>query len=118
MRILVAGAGPAGLYLSYLFKKKNPRCEVRVVEQNRADSTFGFGVVFSDRALEFLRGDDPATSVVDGYGRSHDVPNLFIMDGSVFVTSSSVNPTPTIAAFAARATEHLIETAADQEVPL
>ena len=32
-----------------------------MVEQNRADSTFGFGVVFSDRALEFLRGDDPAT---------------------------------------------------------
>jgi len=61
MRVLVVGAGPAGLYFSYLLKKTNPRCEVRVVEQNRADSTFGFGVVFSDRALEFLRGDDPAT---------------------------------------------------------
>jgi 2-polyprenyl-6-methoxyphenol hydroxylase-like FAD-dependent oxidoreductase len=61
MRILVVGAGPAGLYFSYLLKKMNPRCELRVVEQNRADSTFGFGVVFSDRALEFLRGDDPAT---------------------------------------------------------
>ena len=61
MRILVVGAGPAGLYFSYLLKKTNPRCELRVVEQNRADSTFGFGVVFSDRALEFLRGDDPAT---------------------------------------------------------
>src|SRR4030095_8328791 len=35
--------------------------ELRVVEQNPAGSTFGFGVVFSDRALEFLRGDDPAT---------------------------------------------------------
>lgn len=63
-------------------------------------------------------GDDPATSVVDGYGRSHDVPNLFIMDGSVFVTSSSVNPTATIAAFAARATEHLIEHADSQRIPL
>jgi 2-polyprenyl-6-methoxyphenol hydroxylase-like FAD-dependent oxidoreductase len=61
MRVLVAGAGPAGLYFSYLFKKKNPDCELRVVEQNRADSTFGFGVVFSDRALEFLRADDPDT---------------------------------------------------------
>ena len=41
MRILVAGAGPAGLYFSYLLKRKNPRWQVRVVEQNRAGSTFG-----------------------------------------------------------------------------
>jgi 2-polyprenyl-6-methoxyphenol hydroxylase-like FAD-dependent oxidoreductase len=61
MRVLVAGAGPAGLYFSYLAKRRHPEWEIRVVEQNRADSTFGFGVVFSDRALEFLRGDDPAT---------------------------------------------------------
>lgn len=63
-------------------------------------------------------GLDPATSVVDQHGRAHDVPNLFVMDGSVFVTSSSVNPTPTITAFAARAAMHLIETASDQKVPV
>jgi choline dehydrogenase-like flavoprotein len=62
-------------------------------------------------------GDDPATSVVDGFGRAHDVPNLFVLDGSVFVTSSSVNPTATIVAFAARAVEHLMDTASDQKVP-
>ena len=61
MRILVAGAGPAGLYFSYLARRQHPGWQLRVVEQNRPDSTFGFGVVFSDRALEFLRGDDPAT---------------------------------------------------------
>jgi 2-polyprenyl-6-methoxyphenol hydroxylase-like FAD-dependent oxidoreductase len=61
MRVLVAGAGPAGLYFSYLFKKARPDCELRVVEQNPPDATFGFGVVFSDKALEFLRGDDPQT---------------------------------------------------------
>jgi 2-polyprenyl-6-methoxyphenol hydroxylase-like FAD-dependent oxidoreductase len=61
MRILVVGAGPAGLYFSYLAKRRHPHWQIRVVEQNRADSTFGFGVVFSDRALEFLRADDPAT---------------------------------------------------------
>ena len=59
-------------------------------------------------------GDDPRTSVVDGYGRSHDVPNLYVLDGSVFVTCSSVNPTPTIVAFAARAVEHMIENASSQ----
>src|SRR5918995_2882892 len=61
MKILTVGAGPAGLYFSYLAKRRHAHWQIRVVEQNRADSTFGFGVVFSDRALEFLRGDDPAT---------------------------------------------------------
>jgi 2-polyprenyl-6-methoxyphenol hydroxylase-like FAD-dependent oxidoreductase len=61
LKILVVGAGPAGLYFSYLFKRSNPASELRVLEQNAADSTFGFGVVFSDKALEFLRGDDSET---------------------------------------------------------
>jgi choline dehydrogenase-like flavoprotein len=62
-------------------------------------------------------GDDPATSVVDAYGRTHDVPNLFVYDGSVFPTSAGVNPTATIAAVALRCTENLIKTANLQEVP-
>lgn len=61
MKILVAGAGPAGLYFAYLARRQAPDWQVRVVEQNPPDATFGFGVVFSDRALEFLRADDPAT---------------------------------------------------------
>jgi 2-polyprenyl-6-methoxyphenol hydroxylase-like FAD-dependent oxidoreductase len=61
MKMLIAGAGPAGLYLAYLVKRQLPGWEIRIVEQNPRDSTFGFGVVFSDRALEFLRGDDPET---------------------------------------------------------
>lgn len=63
-------------------------------------------------------GDDPATSVVNGYGQAHDVPNLYVFDGSVFVTSSAVNPTSTITAFALRAAEHLVETAAEQRTPM
>jgi len=61
MKVLILGAGPAGLYLAYLLKRQDPTTELRVVEQNPPDATFGFGVVFSDRALEFLRGDDPQT---------------------------------------------------------
>ena len=61
MKMLIAGAGPAGLYLGYLVKRQLPDWEVRIVEQNARDSTFGFGVVFSERALEFLRADDPRT---------------------------------------------------------
>jgi choline dehydrogenase-like flavoprotein len=45
-------------------------------------------------------GDDPARSVVNGWGRSHDLKNLFIVDGSLFVTSGGVNPTSTIQAVA------------------
>jgi choline dehydrogenase-like flavoprotein len=59
-------------------------------------------------------GDDPAASVVDRYGRAHDVPNLFIIDGSVWPTSSGVNPTATIAAFASWSAAHLVENRANR----
>lgn len=56
-------------------------------------------------------GDDPASSVVDRYHRSHDVPNLFICDGSSMVTSGRGQPTMTIMALAFRAAEHIAEAA-------
>ena len=61
MRVTILGAGPAGLYLAYLIKRRDRFAEVRVFEQNSADATFGFGVVFSDRALEFLNEGDAET---------------------------------------------------------
>jgi len=52
-------------------------------------------------------GSDPATSVVDAFHRSHEVPNLFICDGSSMVTSGRGQPTMTIQALAFRAAEHI-----------
>jgi choline dehydrogenase-like flavoprotein len=62
-------------------------------------------------------GEDPTTSVVDRWGRSHDVPNLYVVDGSVFVTAGAVNPTHTITSLALRFAERMIERRADQPVP-
>jgi choline dehydrogenase-like flavoprotein len=52
-------------------------------------------------------GDDPRHSVTDAYGRLHDVPNVVVADGSVFVTSGGANPTLTIMALALRAARQL-----------
>jgi|TARA_Y100000031_G_scaffold89202_1_gene98132 choline dehydrogenase-like flavoprotein len=52
-------------------------------------------------------GNDPDTSVVNPFGRSHDVRNLFIIDGSIFVTAGAVNPTSTIQALALYIADHM-----------
>lgn len=62
MKIAVIGGGPAGLYFSHLWKMRHPQSQVTLIEQNPQNATWGFGVVFSDRAWEFLRADDPDTA--------------------------------------------------------
>lgn len=61
-------------------------------------------------------GTDPSNSVVNEFNRTHDVSNLYIIDGSVFVTSGGVNPTATITALALRCAEHIVNNASDQVV--
>jgi choline dehydrogenase-like flavoprotein len=54
-------------------------------------------------------GDNPKTSVLNNWNQSHDVKNLFVVDGSSFVTGGTQNPTLTILALSMRACEHLGE---------
>jgi choline dehydrogenase-like flavoprotein len=61
-------------------------------------------------------GGDPESSVVDKYHRSHDIPNLFICDGSSFVTSGRGQPTMTIMALAFRAAEHIAAAATANDI--
>jgi choline dehydrogenase-like flavoprotein len=75
------------------------------------EQTFGFHLLGTCRM-----GDEPGKSVVDRYHRSHDVPNLFICDGSSFVTSGRGQPTCTIQALAYRASEHMIRMAKSGDV--
>ena len=58
MKVDVIGAGPAGLFFSILVKKSSPDTDVRIVEQNRADDTFGFGIVLSAETLQNIRAAD------------------------------------------------------------
>jgi 2-polyprenyl-6-methoxyphenol hydroxylase-like FAD-dependent oxidoreductase len=60
MKVRILGAGPAGLYLAALMKRDDPSHDIEIYERSPRNATWGFGVVFSDRALEFLKADDEA----------------------------------------------------------
>ena len=75
MKISVIGGGPGGLYFALLTKKARPDWDIEVFEQNRADDTFGFGVVFSDETLEeFLSRDlESYERIRDGFAYWDDI---------------------------------------------
>jgi anthraniloyl-CoA monooxygenase len=61
MRVACIGGGPAGLFFAINMKRLDPLSEVEVVERNRPDDTFGWGVVFSDQTLGNIEAADPQT---------------------------------------------------------
>jgi choline dehydrogenase-like flavoprotein len=84
---------------------------VEIMEAAGAQKTWRSAVGERNRSVHLLgtcrMGDDPKTSVIDKYHRTHDVPNLFLCDGSSFVTSGRGQPTMTIQALAFRAADHI-----------
>ncbi|HVJ41897.1 MAG TPA: GMC family oxidoreductase [Dongiaceae bacterium] len=81
--------------------------EVSVVHQMRDTGWHLLGTT--------MMGTDPKRSVVNEWGQSHDVPNLFVFDGSTFPTSAGLNPTATIMTVALRQSRHLIAQRRNQE---
>ncbi len=61
MRIACLGGGPAGLYFAISMKLRDPAHHIDLFERNRADDTFGWGVVFSDQTVENLMANDPVS---------------------------------------------------------
>src|SRR6476620_1532742 len=55
MKIRIIGGGPAGLFFAYLMGRASPTHDIRVYERDREDATYGWGLVFSDVALSFVR---------------------------------------------------------------
>jgi len=79
MRVVCLGGGPAGLYFSILAKKANPSWDITVIERNSQDSTFGWGVVFSDKTMDGFRASDPEThqSITEAFHHWDDIDIFF-----------------------------------------
>ena len=94
---------------------------LEVLQAAGAQRTWSFPVTEQSGSNHLLgtcrMGDDPGSSVVDKFHRAHDVPNLFLCDGSSFVTSGRGQPTCTIQALAYRAADHIARFARAGGIP-
>jgi anthraniloyl-CoA monooxygenase len=79
MNVACLGGGPAGLYFSILAKKASPAWNICVIERNRADSTFGWGVVFSDKTMGGFKEADPEThtAITEAFRHWDDIDVFF-----------------------------------------
>ena len=79
MKIVSVGAGPGGLFFAILMKKTFPDTEIEVYERNRADDTFGWGVVFSDETLSNIEGADPESfaEIRANFAYWHDIETYY-----------------------------------------
>lgn len=85
MKIRIIGGGPAGLFYAYLMKRDDPRHDVLVYERDPEDATYGWGVVFSDVALAFVR--DIAPELYDAVTANQEVfDEMAVVHGGVHVT--------------------------------
>lgn len=122
---LVDSSGLVAPKVTYTISANTRRIlEFNIEQANHAFEAAGAWKVFSSittsngHLLGTARmGVNPSTSVVDPYGITHDISNLGIVDGSVFVTAGGLNPTSTICALALRASEHLIANRSSRRVP-
>jgi len=89
LRVAIVGGGPAGLYLAYLLKQSDRTRDVRVFEQNPAGATYGFGVVFSERALQFLNDGSPdLVQRIEAETESWSGQNINVGGTTVFIDGS------------------------------
>ncbi|HJU06774.1 MAG TPA: GMC family oxidoreductase, partial [Nitrospiraceae bacterium] len=109
-------------HVIFSYHENDKRLIKHAIEKTKAILEAAGGTdVWSDHRTAHLlgtcrMGEDPTDSVVNADCRAHDVPNLFVCDGSVFPNSTGVNPSLTIEALAARTADRIVEMARRGEV--